>query len=90
MNLRLLALRILGMSICAIGCLFILTALLGLLDPSGSQQANDVDPFGTPAAAIQAWIELALSLAVLALGTRICMARQPVAPMDAGMTGRNS
>jgi hypothetical protein len=47
------------------GCVF---SVLALLDPRGTQHANDSDPFGTPPTTGESLLYLAVWLLVLGLG----------------------
>ena len=60
--------RALGLSICAAAALFAAVTLIALLDPAGTQAANDADPFGAPPSLPRLCAQLAVSAAVLAGG----------------------
>lgn len=67
----------LGWMVASIGAGVLLVALLALVDPVGSQLANDSDPFGIPASATEALILAGSGLVTLLLGVWLVPGRWP-------------
>jgi hypothetical protein len=61
-------LKLLGVSLSAIGLGSFIFGLFGLLDPQGSQLANDADPFGSPPPVWQFILQMGLSVAIFFAG----------------------
>lgn len=69
-------LRILGVLTSALGLCGSLFAVLALLDPAGTQLANDHDPFGTPPSTGEVSASLAVWLALLGIGLWLSFPRR--------------
>ena len=69
-------LRILGVLTSALGLGGSLFAVLALLDPAGTQLANDHDPFGTPPSTGEVLESLAVWLALLGIGLWLSLPRR--------------
>ena len=60
--------KVIGYLISALGLGVVIFGLLALADPTGSQLANDSDPFGTPPSGAQVLVQVAIGAVGLILG----------------------
>lgn len=60
--------RTAGFVLLAVTPMLALVYLVGLLDPAGSQMANEADPFDTPPPASESIVALVVCAALFALG----------------------
>lgn len=79
--------RMTGVALASLGALGAAISILTLIDPIGTQMANDAAPFATPPGPAESCLHLAVLLALLGLGLWLFLrCRSPKAAVSATST----